>query len=79
MAHSVTFFYTTILIDQCFALPSSETFPPVSDEKKYRDLQPDIIQRVRETLDHSALNRMSLSTSSLEGSGNRLKEEAERV
>ena len=34
-----------MLIDQCPIQPSSEMLPPVSDRKKYRDIQPNIAQR----------------------------------
>ena len=50
-----------MLIDQCLAQPSSVTLPPAADGNKYRDPQPDSMQRVRD-LAHSALKGMSLRT-----------------
>ena len=37
-----------MLIDQCLAQPSSVTLPPAADGNKYRDPQPDNMQRVRD-------------------------------
>jgi hypothetical protein len=45
---------------------------------KYRDLHPGLMQRVRETLEHSALNGLSPSNPSPQRSENP-EEEAERV
>ena len=66
-----------ILRDPCLIQPP-EKLPPAADGNKYRDSQPDIMKQ-RETLEHSALNEMSPSNPSPQGSGNPVEEEVARV
>lgn len=61
-----TYTFTLILIDQCLAQSSSVNILPVVSENKYRNAQPDNVQKVR-TL---SLNRTSPSNSFPQGSGN---------
>ena len=58
--------------------PSPEKLPHSADGNKYRDPQPDIIQRVRD-LGTFSPNKMSPSNSSCQGSVNSIEEETERV
>jgi hypothetical protein len=37
-----------MFLDQCLAHPSSEMLPPAADGNKYRDLQLDKVQRMRD-------------------------------
>lgn len=47
-----------MLIDQCLAQSSSEKLPPAAYGNKYRDPEPDHVQKVRD-LEHSVLNGIS--------------------
>ena len=68
---------SAILIDPCLAQPSSEQPLPAAYENKYVEPQPGNMQSMRDFGIPSP--RTSPSNPSLQGPGNSVKEETERV
>lgn len=60
-------------------IAATEKLPPAANGNEYRDPQTDIMPRVREALELSALSGTSPSNPSSQSSGNQAEGEAERV
>lgn len=65
--------------DYCLAQPSLNKLPLAADENAYRNPSQMIVQRMRETLEHSDLNGKSTSKSSPQDLGNPMEEKEERL
>lgn len=57
----LSFLFVCFVLSLVVRIAAAEKFAPTANGNEYRDPQPDITQRARETLEHSALSGMSPS------------------
>jgi hypothetical protein len=69
----------SIFISHCLAQSSSKRLSPAAYGDKYKDPQPDNIQKMKDLRTFSLCKYMSLPNPSFQGSGNTADEKAERL